>query len=97
MTAKSFWAAVWAELNGSAHRRRIEKQIGRQISEETLREAVALIRRFYLPQPPTDSPEYDRGYGDCILDMTRLLDPDGPIHPLPPIPSPLPPTLPPTS
>ena len=74
--SRQFWRGVWAELNGSADRRRISEAIGVAVTDQTLREAVRMIRRHYLPKPPSDSPEYDRGYGDAILDMTRLLDPD---------------------
>lgn len=76
MSAKDFMKGVWAELNGSADRLRVAEAIGRAVTEQTLREAVRMIRRHYLPKPPSGSPEYDRGYGDAILDMTRLLDPD---------------------
>lgn len=70
----AFWKGVWAELTGSAQRRR-EYNLVREI---VLRDAVCQIRRLYLPQPPSGSPEYDKGYGDAVLDITRLLDPDSP-------------------
>lgn len=69
-----FFKRLRAELNGSAQHRRDFLRI----KEIVLKDAVALIRRNYLPKPPSESSDYDRGYGDAILDMTRLLDPEFP-------------------
>lgn len=70
---------LWASFTGQARRDAMVKEI---ISDAyravILRRAVQQVRREYLPHPPSGSPEYDAGYGDAILDITRLLDPDFP-------------------
>ena len=77
MAAKQFWKGVWEELNGTADHRRLAERVGREVTDQTLREVVRLIRRYYQQHhDPNASTDYDRGYGDAILDMTRLLDPD---------------------
>lgn len=70
---------LWAAFTGQARRDAIVKEIVSQAYKSVvLRDAVQRVRREYLPHPPSGSPEYDAGYGDAILDITRLLDPDFP-------------------
>ena len=66
------WKEFRAECSGSALRRRTAEAV----RENTLFEAVVQIRRFYLQRDPSSSTEYERGYGDCMADITRLLDPN---------------------
>jgi hypothetical protein len=75
---RRFLCELRDELTGVAEHRREVRRIADQVSVVVLRDAVSRIRRFYLPQPPSGSSEYDRGYGDAILDVTRLLSADPP-------------------
>jgi hypothetical protein len=59
---------LWDEFTGRAKKNRERDAV--------LRSAVARLRRAYLLQLPSGSVEYDRGFGDAIAKMTRLLDPD---------------------
>lgn len=70
---------LWASLTGQVRRDAIVKEsIFKAYKAVVLRDAVQRVRREYLPHPASGSPEYDAGYGDAILDITRLLDPDFP-------------------
>lgn len=80
MNRRRFFSGVWAELTGRAERERLLGEVTRQVadavSEVVFREAVCRIRRAYLLTSPSDSPEYERGFGDAVAKMTQLLDPD---------------------
>jgi hypothetical protein len=72
----------WLRDRLASRSRRREAMVKEVISEAyravVLRRAVQEVRREYLPKPPSGNPDYDHGYGDAILDITRLLDPDFP-------------------
>jgi hypothetical protein len=73
-----FLHAVLYVASGSADRdRRVRREVSRlaeELAPVLLREAACRIRRFYLTRPASRSPEYDRGYGDAVLDITRVLE-----------------------
>jgi hypothetical protein len=75
---RRFLHAVLYVASGSADRdRRRRMELSRLVDEmapDLLREAACRIRRYYLTRPPSGSPEYDRGYGDAVLDVTRVLE-----------------------
>lgn len=77
---RRFLHRVLYGLTGSGDRDRELRARLEQLAPDLLREAACRIRRHYLTRPPSGSPDYDRGYGDAVLDITHLLE-LGPVVP----------------